>query len=197
MRVINCEQGTEEWLQARCGVPSASMYSRIVTTKGEWSKSAEGYIDQLIMEKLTGQPTKFEQNEWMLRGTELEPEARNFYSFITDQDVTEVGFCLHDTLATGASPDGLVGEDGGLEIKCPMPETHLKTLKAQVIPSKYYAQVMGNLWITGRKWWDFMSYCPEEDFFITRIERDEDYIAKLEEHLTRVVALIEEGVQAF
>jgi predicted phage-related endonuclease len=78
-----------------------------------------------------------------------------------------------------------------------MPETHLKTLKAQVIPSKYYAQVMGNLWITGRKWWDFMSYCPEEDFFITRIERDEDYIAKLEEHLTRVVALIEEGVQAF
>ena len=113
MRKIECEQGSEEWLNARLGVPSASMFAKIVTTKGAWSTQADGYINQLIAEDLTGEPTPFYQNEHMARGTELEPEARSAYEFMNDVVVEQVGFCLHDTMRAGCSPDGLVGDEGG------------------------------------------------------------------------------------
>lgn len=197
MRVIDCEQGSEEWLNARLGVPSASMFAKIVTTKGAWSTQADGYINQLIAEDLTGEPTPFYQNEHMARGTELEPDARAAYEFVTDQTVTELGFCLHDTLRAGCSPDGLIGEDGGLEIKCPAAATHVSYLRDGKLPSKYYQQVMGCLWITGREWWDFMSYHPDMKPLIVRVERDEEYIAALETHITKAVELIAVNVDKF
>lgn len=197
MRVIDCEQGSDEWLNARLGVPSASMFAKIVTTKGAWSTQADGYINQLIAEDLTGEPTPFYQNEHMARGTELEPDARAAYEFVTDQTVTEVGFCLHDTLRAGCSPDGLIGEDGGLEIKCPAAATHVSYLRDGKLPSKYYQQVMGCLWITGREWWDFMSYHPDMKPLIVRVERDEEYIAALETHITKAVELIAVNVDKF
>jgi len=204
MRIVECDQGTDEWRLARLGVPSASMYSSIVTTKGKWSKSAEKYIDQLVFERITGMPTEFHLSEWMIRGTELEPEARDMYTLMTGNEVQEVGFCLHDTLQAGCSPDGLVGEEGGLEIKVPMPETHEKYRiageKSGNAPGRYYAQIQGNLWITQRKWWDFLSYNPdggEHSFFLVRVQRDEKFINYLEENVGEVVRLIEEQVNSF
>jgi len=197
MRCIDCEQGSDEWIYARLGIPSASMYGKIITTQGKWSTQADTYINQLVAEKLTGEQTPFYQNEHMARGTELEPDARKMYEFIKDVEVQEVGFCLHDTLEAGASPDGLIGEDGGLEIKCPAPATHVEYLRGGKLPSKYKQQVMGCLWITGREWWDFMSYHPSMKPLIVRVERDEDYIAELEACVSKAVELIEENVEKF
>jgi len=195
MRLIDCEQGSDEWISARLGVPSASMFGKIITTQGKWSTQADAYINQLVAEKLTGEQTYVYQNEHMARGTELEPEARTMYEFIKEVEVNEVGFCLHDTLDAGCSPDGLIAEDGGLEIKCPAPATHVEYLKAGVLPSKYKQQVMGCLWITGREWWDFVSYHPTMKTLIVRVERDEEYITALEECVTKAVDLINEGVE--
>jgi len=197
MRCIDCEQGSDEWIYSRLGIPSASMYGKIITTQGKWSTQADTYINQLVAEKLTGEQTPFYQNEHMARGTELEPDARKMYEFIKDVEVQEVGFCLHDTLEAGASPDGLIGEDGGLEIKCPAPATHVEYLRGGKLPSKYKQQVMGCLWITGREWWDFMSYHPSMKPLIVRVERDEDYIAELEACVSKAVELIEENVEKF
>jgi hypothetical protein len=195
MRLIDCEQGSDEWIAARLGVPSGSMFGKIITTQGKWSTQADAYINQLVAEKLTGEQTYVYQNEHMARGTELEPEARAMYEFIKEVEVNEVGFCLHDTLNAGCSPDGLIAEDGGLEIKCPAPATHVEYLKAGVLPSKYKQQVMGCLWITGREWWDFVSYHPTMKTLIVRVERDEEYITALEECVTKAVDLINEGVE--
>ena len=197
MRCIDCEQGSDEWIAARLGIPSASMYGKIITTQGKWSTQADTYINQLVAEKLTGEQTPFYQNEHMARGTALENDARKMYEFIKDIEVREVGFCLHDTLEAGASPDGLIGEDGGLEIKCPAPATHVEYLRGGKLPSKYKQQVMGCLWITGREWWDFMSYHPSMKPLIVRVERDEDYIAELEACVSKAVELIEENVEKF
>jgi len=197
MRVLSCEQGSDEWLRARLGVPSASMFAKIVTTKGAWSTQADSYINQLIAEDLTGEPTPFYQNEHMARGTELEPEARSAYEFMHDVVVEQVGFCLHDTLRAGCSPDGLIGEKGGLEIKAPAAATHVSYLRDGKLPSKYYQQVMGCLWITGREWWDFMSYHPDMKPLIVRVERDEEYIAALEQHIAKAVELIAVNVDKF
>jgi hypothetical protein len=197
MRIDQNEQGSPEWLAARLGIPSASMFAKIVTTKGIWSASADAYINQLVAERLTGEREEVFQSHHMLRGTELEPDARDLYSLISDAEVTEVGFCLHDTLSAGCSPDGLIGEDGGLEIKAPAPATHVEYLRGGVLPSKYKQQVMGCLWITGREWWDFVSYHPTMKPLIVRVERDEEYIAALEKCVTKAVNLIEENVEKF
>lgn len=197
MRTINCEQGTEEWFAARLGVPSASMFSKIVTTKGVWSTQADSYINQLVAEQLTGEREEVYQSHHMIRGTELEPEARDLYCLMKDFEVQEVGFCLHDTLKAGCSPDGLIGEDGGLEVKCPAPATHVEYLRGGVLPSRYKQQVMGCLWITQRDYWDFMSYHPTMKPLIVRVERDEEYIAALEENVTKAVNLIHENVEKF
>jgi len=197
MRIDQNEQGSPEWLAARLGIPSASMFAKLVTTKGIWSASADAYINQLVAERLTGEREEVFQSHHMLRGTELEPDARDLYSLISDAEVTEVGFCLHDTLSAGCSPDGLIGDDGGLEIKCPAPSTHVEYLRGGVLPSKYKQQVMGCLWITGREWWDFVSYHPTMKPLIVRVERDEEYIAALEKCVTKAVNLIEENVEKF
>ena len=197
MRIDQNEQGSPEWLAARLGIPSASMFAKLVTTKGIWSASADAYINQLVAERLTGEREEVFQSHHMLRGTELEPDARDLYSLMSDAEVTEVGFCLHDTLSAGCSPDGLIGEDGGLEIKCPAPSTHVEYLRGGVLPSKYKQQVMGCLWITGREWWDFVSYHPTMKPLIVRVERDEEYIAALEKCVTKAVNLIEENVEKF
>jgi len=197
MRIDQNEQGSPEWLAARLGIPSASMFAKLVTTKGIWSASADAYINQLVAERLTGEREEVFQSHHMLRGTELEPDARDLYSLISDAEVTEVGFCLHDTLSAGCSPDGLIGEEGGLEIKAPAPSTHVEYLRGGVLPSKYKQQVMGCLWITGREWWDFVSYHPTMKPLIVRVERDEEYIAALEKCVTKAVNLIEENVEKF
>jgi hypothetical protein len=194
MKILEMEQGTQEWLEARLGCPSGSGFSKLITASGTPSSSAESYINDLIAELITGESTPFHVTEWMQRGTELEPFARMNYELETDSEVTEVGFCMHDTLRCGVSPDGLIGDDGGIEIKCPKPSTHVKYLRKGTLPSEYKAQVMGCLWITGRQWWDFMSYHPQMPNLLIRVHRDDEYINQLERLVTHACQIIEKEV---
>lgn len=194
MKILEMEQGTQEWLEARLGCPSGSGFSKLITASGTPSSSAESYINDLIAELITGESTPFHVTEWMQRGTELEPFARMNYELETDREVTEVGFCMHDILRCGVSPDGLIGDDGGIEIKCPKPSTHVKYLRKGTLPSEYKAQVMGCLWITGREWWDFMSYHPQMPNLLIRVHRDDEYINQLERLVTHACQIIEKEV---
>ena len=194
MKILEMEQGTQEWLEARLGCPSGSGFSKLITASGTPSSSAESYINGLIAELVTGESTPMHVTEWMQRGTELEPFARMNYELETDNEVTEVGFCMHETLRCGVSPDGLVGDAGGLEIKCPAPPTHVKYLRKEALPAEYKAQVMGCLWITEREWWDFMSYHPQMPNLLIRVYRDEEYINQLERLVTHACQIIEKEV---
>jgi hypothetical protein len=191
MRIIECEQGSPEWLQARLGIPSASSYAKLVTTTGKASAQATAYINQLVAERITGEPTFFQVTDPMQRGMDLEPQARTAYEMETGNLVSQVGFLMHDTLQAGASPDGLVGENGGLEIKCPSAHTHVEYLRDGDLPIKYFQQVQGCLWISGRDWWDFMSYHPKMEPLIVRVFRDEEFIKALECAVIEAVQMIE------
>jgi len=189
--ILDHEQGTEEWLSARLGRPSASGFSKLITATGKPSSSASGYIHELIAERLTGESTPFHVTEWMERGTKLEPEAREAYEFITDNEVIETGFILDPSFEFGCSPDGLINGDGGLEIKCPAPKTMVSYLAdEQVGVKKYWQQIQGCMWITKRDWWDFFAYHPEMPHVLVRVERDDDYIAKLSAEVDKAVAEI-------
>ena len=203
-REIDCGgQGTEEWLKARLGVPSASNFSKVVTTKGQRSTSFMGYVNALIAEKLTGDPTYVKITEPMERGTSLEDEARAMYQLINDIDVRQVDFIKHPNMEVGCSPDGLIdvkcdrGLIGGLEIKCPLQGTHVEYLRAGKVPSKYMLQVQGCMFVTGRGYWDFMSYHPKMKPLIVRTYRDDDLINELATNLQEAVLLIEDGVDKF
>lgn len=175
MQTIQCEQRSKEWWDARRGVPSASQFGDIMTPKTmKASASQEGYICRLIAEKYA--------NVWpqeniyvspaMQAGIDGEDFARAWYAFDQDVDVQQVGFVLSDCGRYGCSPDGLIGDDGGLEIKIPDTETHAGYLLRNELPSKYACQVHGCLIVTGRKWWDFMSYSSELPVFRIRVEPD-------------------------
>lgn len=180
MREVKAEQGSDEWLAARVGCPSGSGFSKLITSTGQVSKSRDTYINQLVAERFTNEPTQIFETEWMARGRELEVDARAFYEFEKDCHVKETGFLKHEVYECGVSPDGLVGDDGGLEIKCPAPPNHVKYVRTGKLPTEYKAQVQGCLWITGRKWWDFLSYHPSLPPLLIRIERDEAFIEALE-----------------
>jgi len=190
MRISNHVQGSNEWLQSRLGKPTASNFGKLITPTGKPSTSADGYINELIAQRITGELAEFYTNEAIARGNELEPAARALYEFINGVEVVEVGLCLHDEFECGASPDGLVGDDGGIEIKCPLPHTHVSYLRAGDVPGKYVPQIQGCLYITGREWWDFMSYHPAMEDLIVRVERDNEYIKKLADQVERAVDII-------
>lgn len=176
---VDCQQGSEEWLRARLGIPTASRFSDIVTPKkGDPSASMAPYCYELLAEQLLGRPLDDQTSAFMERGTALEKAARAWYCFERETTVEEVGFLLRDDGRVGCSPDGLVGDDGGLEIKCPSAAVHIGYLLGEA-GAKYRCQVQGCLWITGRKWWDFVSYNPDMPPVLVRFERDEDFIAKL------------------
>lgn len=191
MRISEAIQGSEEWLESRLGRPTASNFGKLITPTGKASASAQGYIDELIAQRITGEIPEFFKSEAMQRGNDLEPVAKSLYEFTYDVEVKEVGLCLHDKYECGASPDGLIGLDGGLEIKCPLPHTHVSYLRDGGIPAKYIPQVQGCLWITEREWWDFMSYHPSMEDLIVRVYRDNAYITKLAEQVIRAVEIIE------
>ena len=191
MRISNFEQGSQEWLESRLGRPTASNFSKLITPTGKPSSSADAYINELIAQRITGELPEFYSNAAMERGNELEPAAKTLYELMNDVEVVEVGLCLHDTFECGASPDGLVGNDGGIEIKCPLPHTHVSYLRDGKVPSKYIPQIQGCLWIAEREWWDFMSYNPSMQDLIVRVYRDEAYIKKLADAVTSAVEIIE------
>ena len=194
MIILDHEQGSPEWLAARLGKPSASMFSKLITQTGKPSSSAHDYVTELIAERLTGKSEPFHVTEWMERGTALEPEAREAYEFISGNDVIETGFILDTSFEFGCSPDGLIleGESlGGLEIKAPKSKTMVSYLmNPQVGVKKYWQQIQGCMWITKRDWWDFFAYHPEMPHVLVRVDRDEEYIAKLAIEVEKAVAEI-------
>ena len=193
MRIITADQGTEEWMQARTGVPSGSRYADVMAKGRDGGKSAtrQGYITELALEILTGVRIGIPTTPAMLAGTEREPLARAAYEARTDNLVNEIGFCMHDSLSTGVSPDGLIDKAGLIEIKSPLPKTHLEYMKldAGKCPSAYKWQVQGQIWITERDWCDFVSFCPEfppsSQLVVRRVTRDDKAIKDLEAELIK------------
>ncbi len=184
MIILDVEQGSEEWLKARCGIPTASNFDKIVTTKGEPSKQAKKYMNQLAGEKITGVPAENFKSAYMERGKEVEEEARNFYNLVADAEIQCVGLVYgDDTKSYSCSPDGLLGVDGGFEVKCPAIFTHVEYLLKGVLPLDYFQQVQGNLFVTGRKWWDFFSYYPGLKPLKIRVYRNEAFIVALKHEL--------------
>lgn len=179
-------QGSEAWHLMRLGKITASRINDVVAMikTGEAATRAD-YRIELVCERLTGKPTEGFTNSHMERGIELEPFARSAYEIATSTFVEQVAFIDHQRLKnTGASPDGLVGNDGLIEIKCPAVKTHIKTLVDKKAPSKYMNQMQWQMACTKRLWVDFVSYCPElpenMQLFIKRVERDNGIIAELE-----------------
>ena len=199
MKIIECFQGTPEWLAARAGRATASEFSSILA-KGEGKTRAE-YLRKLVAERLTGKPTESFSNVHTLRGNEQESMARLAYEAAIDDFVEQVGFCQHDTLEAGCSPDGLVGKNGGCEFKCVLPHVHVETMLRGELPPKHKAQVQGCLWITEREWWDFGSYCPEMPshlrLFRVRVHRDEPYIKTLESEVARFLEEVDATAAKF
>ena len=183
MKVLDVEQGSREWVEARLGIPTASAFKRIVTSTGKLSAQRESYQAELLSEWVFGEPAKDFDTAWTERGKALEPDARRYYSFHTDTEAQTVGFCLRDDGIAGASPDSLVGDDGLLELKCPREDTHLLYLARGVLPTDYKVQVQGQLWVTGRAWADFMSYAPELPPMLVRVEPDKKFQAALDDHM--------------
>ena len=181
------EQRSEEWFQARLGKVTASRVSDVLSKiKSGESASRRNYKIQLVSERLTGEKQESYINQAMQDGIDREVFARDRY---VQQfgEVEEVGFVKHPTLQAGASPDGMVGDDGLLEIKCPMGTTHTETLMTQEVPSKYIPQIQFQLRCTGRKWCDFVSYNPmfpeHLQVFVKRVEADEVYQAELDKEI--------------
>lgn len=192
MQVIkDIEQGSQEWLRMRLGVATASNFDKIITSTGVESKTLKDYAFELASDSLLTEPEVGFQSEAMIRGNELEDEARNYYSFVTDNKVEEVTFIKKDNI--GYSPDGLIGDNGLIEIKCPLKKNHLKYLIDNKLPTKYKAQVQGGLYISEREYCDFISYHPlfkdEKKMFVVRVKRDEEYIKKLSDLLLKTTEL--------
>jgi len=196
MRHINVQQGTDEWLQARLGVLTASNFSKFITPGGKASTQAEGEINKLIAERITGQRADMFTTPWMERGTELEPKARELFEFMTNHSVNQVGLMLMDDYQIGCSPDGIIGS-AGLEIKCPAPATHVKWLRAGTLPDEYQAQVQGSMAVTGFNTWYFMSFNELIEPLVLCIERDQSYIDKLQALLIAAEQTINEEVKKY
>jgi hypothetical protein len=184
MKIIDVPQGSPEWLQSRCGVPSASRFAAIMAKiKTGESADRRNYRTDLVVERLTGRPLESFTNAAMKQGIEREPFARMAYEARTGLLVQEVGFCLLDDGMAGASPDGLIDAKGGMEIKCPERSAHLRYLLQAAEPPEYTWQIQGGMWITGREWWDFVSFNPDFpehlQLIVRRIHRDDKEIEAL------------------
>jgi hypothetical protein len=182
MQIFTMEQYSPEWWEERNGLPTASIASKIVTPTGAKSASARAVINTLIADLMGCGDEPMEPNEWMLRGTALEPEARALYEMLTDTKVEEVGFVKNDAGTAGASPDGLIynGDDPvmGWEVKCPKASTHIGYLIGGGLPSHYKPQVHWSMAVTGLKTWEFMSYHPEIEPLVVTVPWS-DYTDKI------------------
>jgi len=185
MKIINCEQGSDLWLQSRLGVCSASRFKDVLSKGrgGSPSKTRQSYLYQIAAEIITGQAQDLYTNDAMQWGTDNEPKARSMYEHLEGVEVEQVGFVLHNH-RVGVSPDGLVGDKGLVEFKCPKTTTQIARVLEGVFPSEYKAQVQGQLWVCQREWTDFISFDPrittDAGYFKIRVERDDVYIKELE-----------------
>lgn len=189
----NIEQGTPEWLACRLGIPTASRFATVMA-KGE-GKTRREYMLKLLGERLTGEPAESYKNDHMERGQAMEAEARDTYEFMQDVECKRVGFIRNGD--RGASPDSLVGTDGGCEIKTKLPHLQLDVLLRDRLPPEHVAQCQGFLWVAEREWIDFVSYWPKLPLFVKRVYRDEDYIKNLASEVSKFNAEMADLMERF
>jgi hypothetical protein len=191
-------QGSTEWKQARCGsLGASSLHEAICRTKSGWGAGRANLMARLIAERLTGVPLESYVSAAMAHGTMTEPEARIAYEFHRDVNVEEVAFVPHPAIiGSHCSPDGLIGEEGLVEFKCPNIATHIETLLGASIPEKYIVQVQWQMACTGRQWADWCSYDPrmpeEMRLFVRRIPRDDIHIKELEAYAREFLAELDD-----
>lgn len=196
------EQRSPEWFAARLGKVTGSRVADLMAkTKSGYSASRANYMAELICERLTGEQADRFQNAAMQHGTDTEPQARAAYEFMTDRTVTETGFTIHPAIANfGASPDGLIGADGLLEIKCPNTATHVDTLLTETVPAKYITQMQAQMACTGRAWCDFVSFDPrlpsDLQMWVTRVQRDHAFITDMEAEIAAFLTELDAKVSA-
>jgi len=195
------EQGSEEWKQIRLGKVTGSRIKEILAkTKTGAAASRANYKAELVCERRTKTPLDGFSNGPMEWGKEMEAEARRRYEAETGVLVQEVAFVDHPTISmSGASPDGLVGNDGLVEIKCPNTKTHIETLLANKAPSQYIAQMQFQMACTGRAWCDFVSFDPRmpeaEQYFCIRVFKDEKYILEMEKEVIKFLSEVDQSIQ--
>jgi putative phage-type endonuclease len=194
------EQRSDAWFQARLGKVTASRVADVIAkTKSGYSASRDNYMAQLICERLTGQQGESFTNAAMTWGTETEPLARSAFEAYADVMVEEVGFVPHPSIEmSGASPDGLVGLFGMLEIKCPNTATHIDTLLTQTVPGKYITQMQWQMRCCERQWCEFVSFDPrlpqDLQLFVKRVEFDPEYVSMLEKEVIQFLAELDDKV---
>lgn len=189
-------QGSDAWLALRCGKITGSRFKAAMDRNkrtGEPNKARRDLVATLQMELVTGLPEYVKPNEYMEHGTAMEPKARLAYEFLRDCRCVVPAFIHHPSLPyVGFSPDGLVGDDGMIELKSPFLEPrHTRTVESQKCPDDYYAQVQGGLWVAEREWCDFVSYFPSISVEIVRVYRDEEYIKRLADECASVWAEVQ------
>ena len=188
MKIIDCIQQSDEWIAIRLGMVTASKFS--IATAGGEGKTRNRYMKDLYIEIDEQLQTVSYRDKNMREGTEKEPFAREYYELVNDVNVQQVGFVILNDFI-GGSPDGFVGDDGIIEIKCPLGVTHYDYYTGLANPyTSYKKQIQGLLWLTGRKWCDFISYRPESKnrpFYKVRLNRDEKYIKELAIQVTMFV----------
>lgn len=198
---MNQDQGSAEWLAARAGMITASRIADLMAkTKTGESASRANYRAQLIAERLTGKPQESFTNAAMQWGTETEPLARSAYELLRGVMVDQVGFVPHPTIElSGASPDGLIDDDGLIEIKCPNTATHIEYAVSGKPPTKYLLQMLWQMECTGRKWCDFASYDPRMpenmQLFVVRVNRDDDKLAEIRHEIIKLNTEISEQIE--
>lgn len=183
MKIIDCEQGSPEWYAARAGIPTASEFHTVLAVgpRGGKSVGRKSYLNKLVGEIITGEPMESYVNADMERGKLMEDEARDLYAFMESIEPQRVGFIRNGD--KGASPDSLIGDRGGLEIKSAAAHIQIERLLSGELPSEHKAQVQGCLWVCEREWWDFASYCPKLPLLVIRVQRDEEYLKRLAEEV--------------
>ena len=188
------EQGSDEWFLERLGHVTASCFADVMAN-GQGITRIK-YMRRLVAERLTGKPMESYYNRHMERGNEQEPYARMAYEALTGNIVQETGFIKHQQIMAGCSPDGLIDDDGGVEIKSVLPTVQIETIERGTYPHDHAAQIQGSLWVTGRKWWDFVSYSPDLPeclrVYIYRVEPQIGYIANLKNEVIKFLAEAEE-----
>jgi hypothetical protein len=181
--IIECEQRSPEWFEAICGNVGASSVDKIITTKGEPSKQRTEYMMTLAAERITGKQEVGYLTQAMVNGIERENEARSLFEMAQDCEIKQVGLIYLDDKSAHCSPDGLIGDDYGLEIKNPISKTHIKYLLDEKLPTEYFCQVQFSLLVSGRGSWWFMSHYPGIKPFMIEVFRDDKWIEKCESEL--------------
>ena len=190
MRHFYHEQGSDEWLRSRCGFITASNFSKLVTTQGAKSKQADTYLNAVIAEREVPIPIDTYKSAAMQEGNDLEDQARSTFELLHDVSIKQVGLVALDDHDVGCSPDGLWA-DTGIEIKCPQRSTHTGYRRSGRLPSAYFQQVQGTMWIMELDHYWFFSFRPEHKPFIIKVERDNEWIDKASKIIIEAAQLVD------